>query len=402
MIWRISRADRTSLRLPDATRRDRPGRLVPPRHHVSECCRSLFMCTRTENRYARFMVRRTNAVMGQEAVEDLAEVLGRIGVVTDVLSREQSTGDERIDAVVEVAGQRFEVEVKSVITAAHGAHLAGIARPDVPLIVVAERIAADAKQSLREAGVNYFDRRGELRVVAPPLIVHTNVETTLAAAGIPSGSLDSQVAKEVAIACLLTPDCPHGVRRIARYIERAPSAVSKAMARLRDDGLLTSAGEALVPDLFHALLSVWRRRAVLLAALPELGTREARRLGLGLDKPEDSTGWALTDTRAAASWGIPIVATGDYPPDFYVPSKSSLRAAHTHLGEATSSALRACTVAVAPVRLACLRRVNHSRTTGEQWPVANHIVVALDIAQDRARGLEALEQWKPEGIARAW
>lgn len=348
------------------------------------------------------MARRTNVVIGQDAVDDLAEVLGRIGIVTDVLSREQPAGGTRIDAVVEVAGQQFDVEVKSVVTAAHGALLAGIARPDVPLIVVADRIAADAKVSLREAGVNYFDRRGELRVVAPPLIIHTDVETTLPMAGIPSGSLDSQVAKEVAIACLLTPDRPHGVRQIARDIERAPSAVSKAMTGLRDDGLLTSAGEALVPDLFHALLSVWRRRAVLLAALPEPDAREARRLGLGLDKPEDSTGWALTDTRAAASWGIPIVATGDYPPDFYVPSKSSLRTAHSHLGEATSPASRACTVAVTPVRLACLRRVDHSRTTGEQWPVANHIVVALDIAQDQARGLEALEQWKPERIARAW
>jgi len=34
--------------------------------------------------------------------------------------------------------------------------------------------------------------------------------------------------------------------------------------------------------------------------------------------------------------------------------------------------------------------------------LANHIVVALDIAQDQARGLEALDQWQPEGIVRAW
>ena len=194
----------------------------------------------------------------------------------------------------------------------------------------------------------------------------------------------------------------HGVREIARYIDRAPSAVSNAMAGLRDDGFLTSAGEALVPDLFQALLMGWRRRAVLLAALPDTGAREARRLGLGLDEPENSTGWALTDTRAAASWGIPIVAGGDYPPDFYVPSESALRTARSHLGEAASASSRACSVAVAPVRLACLRRVDHSHTTGERWPVANHIVVALDIAQDRARGLEALEKWQPEGIVRAW
>ncbi len=322
--------------------------------------------------------------------------------MTSVLSAEQPASTARVDAVVEAAGQLFDVEVKSVVTAAQGALLVATAPRDVPLIVVADRIAADAKRSMRDAGVNYFDRRGELRIVSPPLFVDTLVESTLPMAGGRSGSLDSQVAKEVAIACLLTPDRPHGVRQIARYIDRAPSAVSSAMAGLRDDGLLTSAGEAMVPDLFHALLTVWQRRAVLLATLPDAGAHEARRLGLGIDEPEDSTGWALTDTRAAASWGIPIVAAGDYPPDFYVPSESALRAARSYLGEATNPASRACTVVVAPVRLTCLRRVDHSRITGEQWPVANHIVVALDIAQDQARGLEALDQWKPEGIVRAW
>ena len=123
---------------------------------------------------------------------------------------------------------------------------------------------------------------------------------------------------------------------------------------------------------------------------------------LGLDEPERSTGWALTDTRAAASWGMSIVARGDYPPDFYVPTESALRAGHSLLGEATNPASRACTVALSPVRLACLRRVDHSHTSGERWPIANHIVVALDIAQDRARGLETLEQWNPDGIVRAW
>jgi hypothetical protein len=99
---------------------------------------------------------------------------------------------------------------------------------------------------------------------------------------------------------------------------------------------------------------------------------------------------------------MPIVARGDYPPDFYVPAESNLRAARSLLGEASDPAARACTVAVAPVRLVCLRRVDHSETSGEKWPVANHIVVALDIAEDRARGLEALEQWNPDGITRAW
>ena len=342
------------------------------------------------------------AALEQDAVAALSEALGRIGIESNVLSTQPPADEVLVDAVVDVAGQRFDVEVKSVVTAAQGELLARSARREAPLIVVADRIAADAKRSLREKGVNYFDRRGELRIVRPPLFVYMLVEPAAPMAGSRSGPLDSQVAKEVAIACLLTPDQPHGVRQTARYIDRAPSAVSNAMAGLRDDGLLTSAGEAMVPDLFRSLLTVWRRRYVSLATLPAASTREAKRLGLGLDEPEDSAGWALTDTRAAASWGIPIIAGGDYPPDFYVPSEPVLRVARSHLGEATDAASRACTVAVAPVRLVCLHRVDHSSTTGERWPVANHVVVALDIAQDQARGLEALEQWQPEGIARAW
>lgn len=347
------------------------------------------------------MPRRTAAAIADGSLAALIETLTPLGVVASVLSRESWDDDVSADAVVEVAGQRFEVEVKSVVTAEHGKRLATSARRGRPLII-ADRMAANAKLSLQEAGINYFDRRGELRLVAPPLIVHTSVKSALPMAGSPGGSLDSQVAKEVAICCLLTPDQPHGVRQIARYIDRAPSAVSNAMAGLRDDGLLTSAGEAMIPDLFQELLVVWRRRAVPLSDLPGSRVQEAQRLMLGLDEPERSTGWALTDTRAAASWGMPIVARGDYPPDFYVPTESVLRASHSLLGEATEPGSRACTVALAPVRFACLQRVDHSQTSGERWPVANHIVVALDIAQDRARGLEALKQWSPEGIVRAW
>ena len=348
------------------------------------------------------MPRRTAAALEDGALAALIETLVPLGVVANVLSRESWDDDLSVDAVVEVAGQRFEVEVKSVVTAEHGKRLAGSVRQGAPLLVVADRIAADAKRSLQEAGVNYFDRRGELRIVAPPLIIHTVVESTLPMAGGSGRSLDSQVAKEVAICCLLTPNQPHGVRAVARYIDRAPSAVSNTLTRLREDGLLTSAGEAMIPDLFHELLAGWRRRAVALAALPGTGARQAQRLGIGLHEPENSTGWALTDTLAAASWRMPIVARGDHPPDFYVPSESLLRTARSLLGDAADPAVRACTVAMAPVRLACLRRADHSQTSGERWPVANHIIVALDIAQDRARGLEALQQWKPEGIVRAW
>jgi hypothetical protein len=122
-------------------------------------------------------------------------------------------------------------------------------------------------------------------------------------------------------------------------------------------------------------------------------------LALGFGDIDATMGWALTDTLAAAAWGMPIVAAGDTPPDFYVPDSTVLRRALDVLGRASDITERACTVAVAPVRLVCLRR---RRLEGQPWPVANHIVVALDVAADRARGAEALDQWRPEGIVRAW
>ena len=127
--------------------------------------------------------------------------------------------------------------MKSVVTTEPGRRLSSEAQGhDVPLLVVADRIAEEAKRLFRSSGINFFDRRGELRVVDPPLVIDTTVEPAMPVAGSRRGSLDSQVSKEVAITCLLAPNQPHGVREVARFINRAPSAVCDAMAGLRHDG----------------------------------------------------------------------------------------------------------------------------------------------------------------------
>ena len=176
------------------------------------------------------------------------------------------------------------------------------------------------------------------------------------------------------------------------------------MSTLRDKGLLTSAGEPLVPDLFHELITAWRHpKPIPLAGCPEpVVGGAATRMRIGIDGIHDQARWALTGVRAAMAWGIPIIAQGDHPPDFYVPDETTLRTARARFGTASDPSLRSCTVAVAPVRLACQHRVDRSISSGEPWPVANHVIVACDIAQDKARGLEALHQWQPEGITRGW
>lgn len=335
--------------------------------------------------------------MGEEAIVALADALSGLGLG---VSAEFSASDRRADLVVEPAGIELDVKAKPVITAGSAAEIVRQEwRDALTRIWVADRIASEAKKAFREAGVNFFDLRGELRVVEPPLFIDTKIDVEEPYPPARSGPLDSQVAKETAIACLLTPDQPHGVRETARLIGRSPSTVSTAMANLERVGLLTSRGEPLIPDLFHELAIVWRRRPLALAKMPETG-----RLSFDAEPSPDGMPceWTLTDTVAAQSWGIPVVAPGGYPPDFYVPDRSVLHLARSRLGEPESPERRACTVAVAPVRFACRHQFDHSETSGVEWPVANHIVVALDLAQDKARGMEMVDQWHPEGIVRAW
>jgi hypothetical protein len=172
---------------------------------------------------------------------------------------------------------------------------------------------------------------------------------------------------------------------------------------LQAAGLLTDTNEPVCPELFWGLAAVWRRTSVAMARLPEPGRSSATdALGLGLEDVANTVGWALTDTNAAVSWGMPVVARGDYPPDFYVPDSVTLRRATALLGVPTASESRRGSIAVAPVPFVCRSRVDHSLTSGEIWPVANHVVVALDLAQDLGRGTEVLDEWHPEAVCRVW
>ncbi|WP_419932216.1 hypothetical protein [Candidatus Poriferisodalis sp.] len=346
------------------------------------------------------MTRRTGLEVEREARWALLEALGRVGAAGEIVDGD---GGEW-DFVVDVQGSRFAVIAKTVVTAGSVHDMIGrYEGSGMPVVVVADRIAQGAKDRLREAGLSFFDLRGELRLTALPLFIDTVLSTGRGHDRPSSAPLSSQVAKEAAIACLATPDRGHGVREVARWIDRSASSVSDAMRGLRDAGLVTASGKPLCPELFFELLGVWHSSPVRLAAVPDTTSqRVVERLGLGLEDVEGSVGWALTGTVGAALWGIPIVARGDYPPDFVVPDAVALRAARLMLRPAEDPETRGCTVAVAPVRLACLRRVDRGGLGGVGWPVVNHILAALDIGQDAARGLEAINRWRPEGIVRAW
>jgi hypothetical protein len=103
---------------------------------------------------------------------------------------------------------------------------------------------------------------------------------------------------------------------------------------------------------------------------------------------------------AAAAYGAPAGVRSDYPPDFYVPDAATLRRAVHLLGAARDRGSRSATVRVAPVPLACSRRID---APGETWPLAQPLFVALDLAQDPGRGREVLDGWHPEErFGRVW
>jgi hypothetical protein len=328
--------------------------------------------------------------------------LSEIGLDVNEDQREQvvEVGDTawRADAVFTVGGQRIVIEVKAVVTEREVNQLISYAQASpIPMLVASRRIADGARTRLRQEGIGYYDGRGRLRLALPGVMVDTDVPP-MDFVEQPPAAFEGEVVREVALVLLDEPDSRHGPRAIARSIRRAPSAVSAALDRLRANGLLTSANEPIIPELFWELAAVWRRGAQPLAGLPEPGRGSQNALlQLGL---HEETGWALTDTLAARAWGMPLVVSPNYPPDFYVPTIIALQRAIAQFGRSEGPEGRACTIAVAPVPLVCRWRDDRP---GEHWKVANHVVVALDIAKDEARGREILERWDPpEGIIRVW
>jgi hypothetical protein len=215
------------------------------------------------------------------------------------------------DAVLTVNGQEVVVEAKAAVTEREADQLISYAHAlSLPMLVASRRIADGARERLRGENVGYFDGRGRLRLSLPGVLVDTDVAPMEPRIQAPV-AFEGEVVREVAIVLLDEPGAHHGPRSIARTIGRAPSAVSAALDRLRANDLLTSANEPVVPELFWALVAVWRRAPQPLAGLPEPGRGSQNALlQLGL---HEEAGWALTDTLAARAWGMPVVVSPGSP-----------------------------------------------------------------------------------------
>jgi len=285
-------------------------------------------------------------------------------------------------------------------------------------LMVAEWFPLPGLHPLNRAGWSWYDRRrGRLRLDMPGADINANysvppIERAAAESSTRRDALASAVGQELAVHLLtLEPGRTRAgsFREIAATLGRSASSVHAAMAALKEDGLVTDDAEPLRADLFEALARVWRPRVVGLAGLPRPGTAPVLEHAPELNLFDSARpGWALTDTRAAAAWGAPIVASGAYPPDFYVPSRRALRWAVQQYRTASSHDERAATVAVAPIPMVCSRRYDPAalpEPRDEEFLLAHPLFVALDLAGDPARGREILASWDPEGpegFRRAW
>ena len=319
-----------------------------------------------------------------------------------------AVGDHGMDVVIKApGGPDIAVQVKTMslvnTEAAHRLRNQAVHFPSSgPQVIVASRITSAARNLLNESGLSWLDLRGHLRLAAPGLFIDTAVAALSEPAPERRGVI-GQVGKELAALLLMQPWKPWGVREAAEALSRAPSSVSQAFSAMRAAQLVTNELEPEGPELFWELAQHWGSTSADVASLPGPGRkRDNEALRLGFDRVEVSTGWALSDTVAAAYYGAPVAMRADHPLDFYVPDRSTLRRAVHLLGPAPSSAQRAGQVRVAPVPAVCERRRDGAGLSTE-WPLAHPLFVALDLAQDPGRGREILRDWDSnELVQRVW
>ncbi len=270
-----------------------------------------------------------------------------------------------------------EADVDSVVAQLHAS--ARGAGADGAL-VVADRISAPARAVLTANGIGWLDRRGHVRLRGPGLRVDADVPPLVAEPTDRVVDMFSPAGCDVAIALLLHPAERLGTMELSRRTGRSPGRVSELRAALRAAGLIERTGQPSVPHLFDALADAWSPRWYPLA-----------------QAPPPAAIYRLSGTLGAAWHGAPVVATSGWPPEFYVEDRWNLRHVLSSVGPAGEAPV-AASVALCPSRYGFTAEAGHRGG----FPVASHVIVALDLAQDPGRGREILEAWTPGGTIRVW
>lgn len=329
---------------------------------------------------------------------EVADALTELGIDPRVEPGEMRP-DGQGELLVAVDGRTLALRVvaRSDLRPVHADSLPMLDRETHAGIVVADRIAERSREILRERGWGWLDRRrGALRVWAPGLRIDAAIAPTVAREAPTAAPNAFTPSGRTLVLWLLThPEEHASPRALHRELGISASQVSMLLGALKADALLRKDRRPLLPELFWALAEQWRptRQAVVSLPTPaELGAAGQVR----------ADRWVMTDTRAALAYGAPVTRSAEHPPDLYVPDARALAWSMARAVRAPEWSQRTATVAVAPTPLACDPRL---RSAGDPWPLAHPVVVALDLAADRAGGREMLDHWQPgegSGITRVW
>lgn len=340
------------------------------------------------------------------AIDDLA-VVGSHLADLDVVP----TGRDRVDLHPRSAGDRG-LSAKVIASEAVGIgdveRLAGTEARGRK-VVVADRISDEARQRLTALGWSWLDRKAQRAhfrlpgrdfdlVALPdalPAVGDDRAKRHLRAKPLASeGPIRGRAGIAYAAALLCSPDAPPSFRSVAASVGMSPTAISNAVARLAEAGLVGQDKEPVLPDLFWTLAEVWGPITAAPIALPPDPDDPMLQPNVGqLDQP----GWVLGGDLAAAELGAPLFST-EHRPWVWVPTQVELRRAERRYGKASWED-RAAVLAVPATPLVCqLRRPGGA----PGWPLPHPVFAALDLARDRGRGREILEQWDPEEARAVW
>lgn len=330
-------------------------------------------------------VARTSAdALRRLAVDALTTALDSIAV------RHTSTPRSEADLVANFDDRDVAIEIK---TTAYGtpervrAIVKQSRKRSETLLLVADHITEVARQDLIAAGWSWLDRRGRLYLRAPGVMIDRDVDPLpRPGVGAPPDAISGAAGLAVAYAILLDPEAPQPVRASAPVLGFSPASISTSRTALRDAGLLERDGLPVVPELFWALADVWEPKRMWLTDEPRPGDTHTNVQDLA------AAGWCLTGTAAAVEWGAPVVAAEPIL-DLYVPGPVMVTIAQREYQAARNAVDASASIAVAPAALVTSRRLP-ARRKG-RWPLAHPLAIALDLAQDRARGREILEDWTP-------
>lgn len=255
-------------------------------------------------------------------------------------------------------------------------------------VIAADRLSAGGRAVLDGLGVSWFDRRGHIRLVAPGLFVDSDVP---AAVGNPTRvtELFTPTGLDVALCLLLDPDRSWGVNELAAAIGRSKGRVSELLAAMREQGLVGRDGRTEHPALFWDVADGWAPRWYPLTSIPE----------------GDDDVFLQSGTLAAAAWGAPIAVSDGYPLELYCAEVAQVKAIVARYRTRSPVDPVVARIAHTPTRLAHAELSTHALAPRavSQWALAHPVVVALDLAQDRARGREILDGWSPPvGRTRVW